>query len=310
MGNNLKDRSAGTVILSNYIVGGNRQLDLVESGHEQILNASSYRTTFVGGNILIEPENAGNSQIIHYGGDNGNESNYRKGILYFYYNTIYSSRNGNTTLIRLSSSDEEADVRNNIIYTTAPGNSLAILNDLGSVDLYHNWLKEGWVKSHSNANAAVSNIVGNLSGIDPGFVNTQIESIDLSLTSASVAISHAIDLSNSIEEYLPKLMYDFTSDLFILRPELKDIGAIEFNQITAVDASGTKDSNTSFKIYNNSLIKFDDDNTSFYVTAMNGKVLLNGEKMKTISIKDFAPGFYILTISRNNSLYKSRFFKY
>ena len=31
-----------------------------------------YRDTFVYGNVLIEPDGAGNSQIVHYGGDSGN----------------------------------------------------------------------------------------------------------------------------------------------------------------------------------------------------------------------------------------------
>ncbi|WP_419641612.1 hypothetical protein, partial [Thiolapillus sp.] len=60
------------------------------------------------GNVLIEPDGAGNSQMVHYGGDSGdsgdsgNESIYRKGTLYFYHNTVVSTRDGNTTLVRLS----------------------------------------------------------------------------------------------------------------------------------------------------------------------------------------------------------------
>lgn len=64
-GNNLKDRSAGTVIRYNWIEAGNRQLDLVESDYQSFVDDPSYNATFVYGNILIEPDNAGNSQIIH-----------------------------------------------------------------------------------------------------------------------------------------------------------------------------------------------------------------------------------------------------
>ncbi len=46
-------------------------------------------------------------------------------------NTAVSTRGGNTTLLRLSTQDESADVRNNILYTTAAGNRLAMLNAAG-----------------------------------------------------------------------------------------------------------------------------------------------------------------------------------
>ncbi len=82
-GNNLKDRSSGAVIRYNYIEGGNRQLDLVESGHDNQLEDPNYRATHVYGNILIEPDGA-----------------------------------GNTTLMRLSSNDESAVVFNNLLFVT------------------------------------------------------------------------------------------------------------------------------------------------------------------------------------------------
>ena len=79
LGNNLKDRSSGTVIRYNWIEGGNRQLDLVETDYAEIAGDPAYDATFVYGNILIEPEDAGNSQILHYGGDGGDTSMYRQG---------------------------------------------------------------------------------------------------------------------------------------------------------------------------------------------------------------------------------------
>ncbi len=70
-GNNLKDRSAGTIIRYNWIEGGNRQLDLVDSGYSELVSLPYYRKTYVYGNILIERSDEGNSQIVHYGGDSG-----------------------------------------------------------------------------------------------------------------------------------------------------------------------------------------------------------------------------------------------
>ncbi|HTM19421.1 MAG TPA: right-handed parallel beta-helix repeat-containing protein, partial [Kofleriaceae bacterium] len=46
-GNNLKDRSAGTVIRYNWIESGNRELDLVESDDAGFVVDPSYDTTFV-----------------------------------------------------------------------------------------------------------------------------------------------------------------------------------------------------------------------------------------------------------------------
>ena len=40
--------------------------------------------------MLIEPDGAGNRQIVHYGGDNGTTAMYRKGTLFFYNNTVVS----------------------------------------------------------------------------------------------------------------------------------------------------------------------------------------------------------------------------
>ncbi len=169
-GNNLKDRSAGLVVRWNWIERGNRQLDLVDAEDSSVLvNHHSYNETHVYGNVLIEAEGLDNSQIVHYGGDSGTTADYRKGTLYFYNNTVVSTRDGNTTLMRLSTNDESADVRNNIIYTTASGNYLAMLSSSGVMDLGHNWLTSGWVTSHSSFNGVLTNDGTNLEGSDPAF---------------------------------------------------------------------------------------------------------------------------------------------
>src|SRR5450631_3688769 len=86
-GNNLKDRSSGTVIRNNWIEGGNRQMDLVDAEDSMVLvNDPAYLQTFVYGNVLIEPDD-GNSQILHFGGDSGTTAIYR-GTLHFWNNTV------------------------------------------------------------------------------------------------------------------------------------------------------------------------------------------------------------------------------
>ncbi|MCP4250440.1 MAG: polysaccharide-degrading enzyme, partial [bacterium] len=139
-GNNLKDRSAGLVVRYNWVEDGNRQLDLVD-GETEVVAHPDYDETFVYGNVLIESDGQGNSQVAHYGGDGGDTDLYRKGTLYFYNNTVVSTRTGNTTLLRLSTQDESADVRNNVLYTVADGNRLAMLAAAGDLTLRHNWTK-------------------------------------------------------------------------------------------------------------------------------------------------------------------------
>jgi hypothetical protein len=172
LGNNLKDRSAGTVVRYNWIESGNRQLDLVDAEDSQdLVNHPSYRSTLVYGNILVEPDGAGNSQIVHYGGDSGNTSFYRKGILHFFNNTVVSTRLNNTTLLRLSTNEETCDCRNNAVYVAGPGTSLALLDSAGFLRIKNNWLKNGWRTSHSGLTGTIDDDEGTVTGENPGFVD-------------------------------------------------------------------------------------------------------------------------------------------
>ena len=191
-GNNLKDRSAGLVVRYNWIDGGNRQLDLVESDFAELIDDPRYRTTFVYGNVLIERDADGNSQICHYGGDNGNAATYRKGKLHFFHNTLVSRRTGNTTLLRLSTDAESADVRDNVLYVSAAGNRLAMLDQDGVLTLTKNWLKTGLVGSHSGGTPMITNN-GQVTGTDPGFVDSAGE--DLTPAAGSPLIDQAVALA-------------------------------------------------------------------------------------------------------------------
>jgi len=227
-GNNLKDRSSGTVIRYNWIEDENRQLDLVDSNHEAQLGDPAYRSTFVYGNILVEGPDQGNSQIVHYGGDSRDLGRYRKGMLYFYNNTVISTRTDRTTLFRLSSLDESADVRNNIFCFTQPGDSLGVSNASGNLRLIRNWLPNGWKPSHNHLVGRVSDEMQITTG-SPGFADLQ--SGDFQLTSGSPCLDAGSDLSHDatkhplIREYRRHLQHaDRHKDLKI------DIGALEFVQ--------------------------------------------------------------------------------
>jgi hypothetical protein len=232
LGNNLKDRSSGLVVRYNWIEGGNRLLDLVDSGNASIRDSPDYNSTYVYGNILIE-EDGGNNQVIHYGGDNGNTANYRKGKLYFYNNTLYSVRAGNTTLMRLSTNEESADVRNNILYVTAEGDKLAFLESSGTVDVSHNLLKPAWRDSHSSAfNGTVNEDGTSIEQPNPEFKDAG--SYDFSLDAMSPAIDVGTtlhpDINNSYEVNMEYVIHQGS------RPRATvntiDIGAYEFEEAT------------------------------------------------------------------------------
>jgi hypothetical protein len=187
LGNNLKDRSAGLVVRYNWIEGGNRQLDLVETDSLTIQNDASYRATIVYGNVLIEPDAAGNRQIAHYGGDNGTTSKYRKGTLYFYQNTLVSTRTDRTTLFRLSTNEERADVRNNIFYPAAhSGTNLSLLDATGVLDLSHNWFKAGYVTAFGGLQGSVNDDGTSIIGTTPGFIAEGSQDFRLTMTSDAV----------------------------------------------------------------------------------------------------------------------------
>ncbi|MCS7026521.1 MAG: right-handed parallel beta-helix repeat-containing protein [Bryobacteraceae bacterium] len=199
IGNNLKDRSAGLVVRYNWIEGGNRQLDLVDAeGGSLIANDASYRATYVYGNILIEPEGAGNRQIIHYGGDSADPAGYRKGFLYLYHNTIISTRTDRTTLLRLSTNQEASDVRNNIVYVTAPGNTLSLLDTAGTLYLSRNWFKPGQVVSFGSFSGSVHDDGSSVLGTEPGFVGLAEQ--DFRLLASSEALDQGFPLHPEVPD--------------------------------------------------------------------------------------------------------------
>ena len=186
-GNNLKDRSAGLTVRFNWIDGGNRLLDLVDGeDSRKIVGHPRYNETFVYGNVLIK-RNGGNNQVIHYGGDSGRVAEYRKGTLHLYDNTLVSLRSGNTTLLRLSSNDERADIHHNILFVSGKGSRLALLEKSGQVHLSHNWLKPTWQATrHWNFNGRIDDDGTSITAADPGF--TDLATFNFQLTEKSSAI--------------------------------------------------------------------------------------------------------------------------
>jgi hypothetical protein len=203
LGNNLKDRSAGLVVRYNWIESGNRQLDLVDGEDSSLIrNDARYRETFVYGNVLIEPAGAGNRQITHYGGDSGNTASYRKGTIYFYNNTIVSTRTDRTTLFRLSTNQETCDFRNNIIYVTAAGNTVSLVDADGVLNMTHNWFKPGFVNTFGTLTGTVNNDGTSVTGSSPGFVNEAGQDYNLAAASTCInagTVLHSVVVATSNE---------------------------------------------------------------------------------------------------------------
>ncbi len=254
LGNNLKDRSAGTVIRYNWIEGGNRQLDLVESDYPELYDLPEYRKTYVYGNILYEDSDEGNSQIIHYGGDGGDTDTYRKGTLYLYNNTIISKRSGNTTLMNLSTNDEHCDMRNNIVYTTQNGSYLAMLDANGILVMKNNFIKAGWVNSHegSNFNGAVIDSGMNIENNSPYFVDFLNE--DFHLSDSSPCINAGAELNDACipdytvdYQYVKHCSYETRTVYGTI-----DIGAYEFVP-TSIGEKDDLNKNIHALVYNRTL---------------------------------------------------------
>lgn len=239
-GNNLKDRSAGLQVRYNWIEDGNRQLDLVDAEDSSVLvNHPAYHTTYVYGNVLVEGDGQGNSQMVHYGGDSGNEAIYRKGTLYFFNNTLVSTRSGNTTMLRLSSNGEFADVHNNIVQVTAEGNRLALVGSAGQLAIRHNWLKSGYRLSHDSFTGTFTDDGSSVVGEDPGFAD--LAGQDFHLQSGGAARDNGVALHPDLLAKTPLTRQYVRHTGSEPRPDdgILDIGAFEFRSTAAGDVDGS-----------------------------------------------------------------------
>ncbi len=170
LGNAIKDRSVGTVVRFNRIEEGAHAIDLVEAEDFQVIATAlaAYRTTFVYGNQIVK--NGDSGSFIHYGGDHyggspattitdmtWGEAIFRKGTLYFFNNTIYATGSG-VQLFQVSTTDEAAQIWNNIFYCDASvaagycnmratSEVASAWTPGGIVNLDVNWINANWSDS-------------------------------------------------------------------------------------------------------------------------------------------------------------------
>ena len=230
-GNNLKDRSAGLVVKNNWIEGGAHLLDLVdaEDSYEQAGADPRYHQTFVYGNILVNLSGPGNSSnLVHYGGDSGEDAIYRTGTLYFYNNTVFIQGSRETTpnprytteVFRFDSNQQIGDVRNNIFYAmgdpdypNVAATGLVLMDSSGGTAYFaNNWITPGWTTWRNDDNWTNGVITGTDSFIsnpenDPGFVdpanfNFHLSDSSQALDQSGPLVAAAIGLQEPTSQYV------------------------------------------------------------------------------------------------------------
>jgi hypothetical protein len=244
LGNNLKDRSAGTVVRYNWIEGGAQQLDLVdpEGSSNQAVADPRFHSTYVYGNIIINEVN--NASVIHYGGDSSLTDIYRKGTLYFYHNTVIFRSDQRlrwrVALLRLDTNDESADVRNNILYNVAdsPGAPLSELSFMqinGKANIGVNWVSEGWLPWRTGlpSEGTITGTENLVTGTDPGFVS--FDAGDFTPSAQSPAVDRAMPRPAAIPQEFEVLYSPLQPGIArVPNGTALDLGALELKSVGAL----------------------------------------------------------------------------
>lgn len=207
-GNQLKDRSSGTIIRYNTFWNGAHAMDLVESedGLPVLGQEPSYLETFVYGNTILNDGLTGS--IIHYGGDLGD---YRKGTLYFYNNTVVAindqARKWRHILFQIEPGSK-VDFRNNIVYSKsatagATPSTMVLSGSDGMFNIGQNWVSPGTMTTrgdeyYTGTYSGASNLI-TIPKNDPGFVDLPGGDYRLKSNSGAIDLGESLDF---IPDYL------------------------------------------------------------------------------------------------------------
>lgn len=222
LGVNFKSRAAQTVLRYNWIEGGKRCVNIVETQTQAVKDGPDYRDTYVYGNVIIRLNSAINNNIVHYGGDLEDLKWYRRGTLHFYNNTVIANRARSTSVFLLSSEHETIDARNNIFHNPGYGTGrMGLLANGGRIKLHNNWITKG-SRTTFGGTPVILEDIGNKRGAHPGFIN--LDQHNIYLTKDSPGIGMAKD---------PQKKHPVTHQYaihrsFIERPNTEDIGAFAF----------------------------------------------------------------------------------
>jgi len=212
LGAALKDRSSGTVIRYNWIESSLRTLDLVDAEDSYLIlsQEDDYNQVYVYGNILINDtqEDPHSTRMIHFGGDSWLTDYYRKGPLYFYFNSVVIiSDQATEWKIRLfdlpvEDGQQVVDVRNNILYLGASSPSVTpstfyLMTGTGTVDLEGvNWISSHWEPVQPGSGGVVTLNGSLIEDTDPGF--RDLHNKNFYLLSGSDCIDQAAPLPPEI----------------------------------------------------------------------------------------------------------------
>ena len=178
-GNNVKDRSAGVVFRYNWVDGGAHLLDLVDAQEAKATTVpmQSFHESWVYGNVFLRHRLEGSA--IHYGGDSGIESDYRKGTLYLYGNTVWIDNAAEkdydvVALTELSTNDEHLWSRNNVFAISSATNPERAVVLLGPRDGDTHGIADvgsDWVDAGITPYRQIPDLPDTFSGTIEGFAN-------------------------------------------------------------------------------------------------------------------------------------------
>lgn len=210
-GNNIKDRSAGTVVRYNWIEGGAHLLDLVEPEDSVRITSKhpSYGATFVYGNVLVSLPSSGSS-MIHYGGDNGDVPTYRKGTLWLVHNTFVvratEKERWATSLVRPETDDETVELHGNVVVRVGTTH-VALAKAHGKLKVGTNWVMDGVEPfAEASPSGTLTGAASLLRGGSPGLVD--LDRGELRPAAAGPLVGKASALPPGYpSEHLPTLQY-------------------------------------------------------------------------------------------------------
>ncbi len=309
IGNNIKTRGAGEIFRYNFIEGGNRAFDLVDGS--EFVNKPSYHETHIYGNIIIDTGQSTNSSMVHYGGDSGDTSIYRKGTLYFFNNTVLNIRpqSPNQYIFQFETTSQKLIAHNNIFYHSSNNAFLKSGGrNNGVFELKNNWLVSNWKVGIDAVESAYTEITveNTVTGQTPGFIN--MAEMDFRLLPESACIDAGTSLHpdvlpehNVLYQYLKHQSGEY-------RPvdDAPDIGAYEFvDEVSGIGSSIIE--NLKCQVYPNPvtdvlILKIEGSSNSRYYFQLfdfNGRVVQNRiseEKETVIHMGHLKPAVYFLKV--------------
>lgn len=274
-GNQIKDRGAGTVFRYNWIASpGVHMIDLpeAEASLAVVRRRPEYNRQVIYGNVF--EMYGGVSGIIHPPGDHGSINN-RRGVLYFYNNTLVHRSNDVDTLFDVRDPPGHPnvlpglawDARNNIIavYPTAGGTAPPIFYLTQNYNV--GYVGRNWASNSVQAKSAggtgyvggMPNIVNNGTTNAPGFVD--LSGGNLGLVEDADARGLAGVLAGAVAAFPVARQYAYPASS-VMRSSTDDLGAFEYAEDTPTDPDSSSSESDELSLSSNSWSSSSDEYSS------------------------------------------------